>query len=98
MAHTCHATNCRVPVPPTMWGCRKHWFMVPKPIRDRIWQTYRAGQCDDMSPSGAYCQAAKDAVIAVAKKEGIEPDTRVYDMFLDSFKAYGESARKADHD
>lgn len=29
MAHTCHATNCTTPVPPTMWGCRKHWFMVP---------------------------------------------------------------------
>ena len=56
--------------------------MVPKPIRDRIWATYRDGQCDDMNPSDDYCTAARDAVIAVARKEGREPDTRLYDLFL----------------
>ena len=82
MAHSCHATDCRVAVPPEMWGCRRHWFMVPKPIRDRIWRSYRAGQCDDMTPSLEYCMAAKDAVIAVATKENLKPDTRIYDLFL----------------
>ena len=81
MAHTCHATNSTTPVPPTMWGCRKHWSMVPMAIRKRILATYRSGQCDDLSPSAEYCQAARDAVIAVAEKEGIEPDTVLYDMF-----------------
>ena len=90
MGHTCHATGCTVAVPPEMWGCRRHWFMVPKAIRDRIWQTYRAGQCDDMNPDNAYLNAAKEAVIAVAKREGREPDTQVYDMFLKSREAYGE--------
>ena len=80
--HHCHATNCRVPVPPEVWGCRRHWFMVPKVIRERIWNAYRSGQCDDMNPSMAYCSAARDAVIAVAEKEGIVPDTMLYDMFL----------------
>lgn len=83
MCGACHATKCNVRVPPEMWGCRKHWFMVPKVIRDRIWVTYRHGQCDDMRPSKAYCMAARDAVIAVAEKEGIEPDTRLYDRFLE---------------
>lgn len=55
--------------------------MVPKPIRDQIWRTYREGQCDDYDPSSEYCQAARAAVIAVAKKEGIEPDTSLYDIF-----------------
>lgn len=82
MAHHCHATNCKVNVPPEMFMCRKHWFMVPKVIRDRIWRTYRIGQCDDMNPSNAYCEAAKAGVIAVAKKEGIEPDTQLYDFFM----------------
>ena len=91
MAHTCHATGCTVPVPPEMWGCRRHWFMVHKAIRDRIWQTYRAGQCDDMNPDDAYLHAAKEAVIAVAKREGCEPDTQVYDMFLKSRATYAES-------
>lgn len=82
MSHTCHATACTANVPPTMWGCRRHWFMVPKAIRDRIWATYRVGQCDDKRPSRTYCEAARDAVIAVAKTEGIEPDTKLYDFFL----------------
>jgi len=63
--------------------------MVPKAIRDRIWRAYRQGQCDDMNPSKEYCEAAKAAVIAVAFKEDKIPDTRVYDMFLDSIKEYG---------
>ena len=66
-----------------MWGCAKHWYMVPRPIRDRIWATYRTGQCDDMNPSKSYCEAARAAVIAVAKKEGIAPDTKLYDFFLE---------------
>ena len=57
--------------------------MVPKSIRDRIWTTYRAGQCDDMNPSAEYCRAARDAVIAVALREGRTPDTTLYDHFLD---------------
>lgn len=84
MAHTCHATGCNAHVPPEMWGCRRHWYMVPKAIRERIWATYRPGQCDDMDPSDAYCNAARDAVIAVATKEGREPDTQLYDFFLSS--------------
>ena len=67
-----------------MFACRRHWFMVPKIWRDEIWRTYRVGQCDDQKPSRAYCLAAKAAVIAVAEKEGIEPDTTLYDFFLRS--------------
>jgi len=81
MAHHCHMTNCNVSVPPEMFACRRHWFMVPKPLRDAIWRTYRDGQCDTLDPSSEYCQAARAAVIAVAKREGIEPDTSLYDVF-----------------
>ena len=80
--HRCHATGCEAPVPPVMWGCRKHWFMVPRPIRMRILEAYRPGQCDDWKPSKEYLEAAKDGVIAVAEKEGKEPDTKLYDHFL----------------
>jgi hypothetical protein len=65
-----------------MWGCKKHWFMVPKALRDRIWTTYRVGQCDDMNPSRAYLVTAREAVIAVARRENIMPDTDLYDHFL----------------
>lgn len=82
MAHICHATGCRVSVPPEMWGCKRHWFMVPVAVRNRIWATYRPGQCDDMRPSREYCLAARMAVEAVALKEDLKPDTTLYDVFL----------------
>ena len=85
MSHHCHATDCTKPVPPQMWGCRQHWFMVPKPIRDEIWRTYRVGQCDDYKPSAAYLTAARAAVVFVAQKEGKTPDTLLYDRFMDAF-------------
>lgn len=80
--HHCHATRCRVSVPPEMLMCRRHWFMVPRDVRLKVWATYRQGQCDDLNPSAAYCRAAKAAVVAVATREGLEPDVSLYDMFL----------------
>lgn len=56
--------------------------MVSRTTRDRVWATYRVGQCDDMNPSKAYCEAARVAVIEVARREGVEPDTKLYDFFL----------------
>jgi len=86
MSHYCHITGCTIPTPPEIFACKRHWFMVPKLIRDRIWAAYRNGQCDDWKPSAEYCQAARDAVIAVAKKEGKTPDTALYDIFENSAK------------
>lgn len=35
-----------------------------------------------MNPSREYCEAAKAAVVAVAVKERLEPNTQLYDFFL----------------
>jgi hypothetical protein len=86
VSHTCHATGCWAKVPPEMFACRRHWFMVPPKIRARIWRAYRPGQCDDMSPSKEYLRAAREAVIAVAAREGVEPDTLLYDRMLESLE------------
>jgi hypothetical protein len=43
-----------------MWGCREHWFRLPKPLRDRIWATYVPGQEITKTPSAAYLTAATD--------------------------------------
>lgn len=67
--HHCHARRCTVPVPPEMLMCRRHWFMVPKKLRDAVWATYRPGQCDDKQPSEAWHKAADAAILAVAQKE-----------------------------
>lgn len=84
MSHTCHAVGCNRPVPPSMLMCRTDWALVPEPLKRRVWQTYRPGQCDDWQPSQAYCEAAKAAVLAVARAHGItvapnEPKVALYD-------------------
>lgn len=56
--HTCHWPGCTQQVPPAMWGCRAHWFRLPKSLRDRIWATYRPGQEITMTPSREYLEAA----------------------------------------
>ena len=45
--HPCFATGCHIHVPTTLLMCRRHWYMVPKPLRDAIWQTYRDGPSGD---------------------------------------------------
>jgi hypothetical protein len=58
VVHTCHWPGCPAKVPPAMWGCRKHWFTLPKMLRDRIWANYRPGQEIDKRPSETYLEVA----------------------------------------
>lgn len=58
--HHCHWPGCEAQVPPAMWGCKAHWFRLPKALRDRIWATYAPGQEVDMTPSAEYLQVADD--------------------------------------
>lgn len=59
--HTCHWPGCDRQVPPAMWGCRPHWYSLPKDLRDAIWRTYRPGQEISRTPSESYLQAARNA-------------------------------------
>lgn len=58
--HHCHWPGCPKQVPPALWGCREHWFRLPKYLRDRIWAAYRPGQEKDMRPSREYLEAARE--------------------------------------
>ena len=58
MIHLCHWPECEKEVPPAMWGCKAHWFTLPKKIRDRIWATYVPGQEITKTPSAEYLDAA----------------------------------------
>ena len=49
--------------------CRRHWFMVPKVLRDEVWATYRTGQEITKDPSEEYLDAMLAAVNAVDAKE-----------------------------
>lgn len=57
--HECHWPGCGQQVPPALWGCKRHWMMLPKRLRDAIWASYRPGQEKDMKPSKAYLEAAR---------------------------------------
>jgi hypothetical protein len=79
MPHTCHAVACRKPVPPAMFMCRSHWYSIPKPDRDKVWDLYRAGQENDKRPSHEYLRATNRMIIELAEKEGHteHPDYRL---------------------
>lgn len=59
--HTCHWPGCTKKVPPRMWGCGRHWNMLPEYIRDAIWNAYVPGQEVRKDPSPAYLRAAQAA-------------------------------------
>ena len=70
MVHECHAIGCKVAVPPKMLMCLRHWRMVPRPLQQRVWETYRPGQEATKDPSQEYMTEHLAAVAAVAQAEG----------------------------
>lgn len=88
-AHTCHAMGCKRSCPPKYLMHPGHWRMVPKADQLAVLATYRPGQEIDMDPSPAYLQAAMEAVMAVAIKEGYTdeeikaaPEVQMYARWL----------------
>jgi len=57
--HRCHFPGCDKKVSPAVWGCPRHWFMLPKHLRDRIWATFEPGQEITKTPSKEYVAAVK---------------------------------------
>jgi hypothetical protein len=68
--HYCHAMQCFTEVPPKMFMCKPHWRMLPKAMRDAIWDNYRPGQEIDKEPTNDYVIAASRAIAHIAVKEG----------------------------
>jgi hypothetical protein len=58
--HECHWPKCNRQVPPAMWGCREHWFMLPKYLRNKIWAAYVIGQEKRGDPSDEYMEVMKE--------------------------------------
>lgn len=76
--HACHWPGCERQVPPAMWGCREHWFKLPKPLRDQIWKEYRPGQEIDGRPSARYLATAQLVQMWIAGKLEIRADGTVH--------------------
>lgn len=77
-SHTCHWPGCGKQVPPAMWGCREHWFRLPKSLRDGIWQEYRPGQEQDGRPSVRYVAVAMLVQEWIAGRIEIRADGSVH--------------------
>lgn len=71
-AHHCHARNCREAVPPKMFMCRRHWYMVPKALRDAVWAAYVPGQENRKDPTSRYLVIAETAISYVAMHEYLQ--------------------------
>jgi len=64
MNHECPADRCSRSVPSHMLMCRNHWFMVPKPLRDDVWDAYAGGSGVGSDAHNEAIMAAIDAVNA----------------------------------
>lgn len=69
-SHTCHATGCTTEVPERYLMCRRHWWMVPRGMQQRLWQVYRPGQEITKDPSPEYLDVAMEIIHYVSRKEG----------------------------
>lgn len=58
--HYCHWPGCPEEVKPAFWGCKKHWYTLPKELRTKIWKAYVPGQEIKMNPSKEYLTAAEE--------------------------------------
>lgn len=71
--HTCHAMGCERVVPPAMFMCRQHWFMLPRLMRAEVWAAYVPGQEITKTPTDKYLHVAMTAIRWLAEKEGRIP-------------------------
>ena len=75
LPHYCHArrlTGCAAEVPPKMFMCKRHWFMLPKRMRDAIWAAYQPGQEDRLvRPTEEYFRVTDEAEVYVAEREAV---------------------------
>lgn len=61
-----------------MWGCREHWFKLPKPLRDQVWREYRPGQEITKTPSVRYLAVAALVQGWIAGKVTINKDGSIF--------------------
>lgn len=90
--HTCHAHGCAISVPPKMFMCRKHWLLLPKPIRDAIWAEYRPGQERSKTPSLRYLAVQQYAICRVAFRPNDEEAAAISFQYLESAFAWRAEA------
>ncbi len=59
-AGRCPLAGCAEKIDPSRLMCRRHWYRVPKRLRDQVWATWRSGH-------GALSAAHQEAVLAAIR-------------------------------
>jgi hypothetical protein len=67
--HYCHAPGCSVVVPPKLFMCKRHWYKLPKRLRDAIWANYVPGQERRKDPTDSYLEVARECQAYIASQE-----------------------------
>ena len=52
--HKCPWPGCGQRVPRHLWGCKPHWYRLPRELRDHLWAAYRG---DDLTEHAAALEA-----------------------------------------
>jgi hypothetical protein len=52
----CPVPGCDHLIDPSRLMCRRHWYVVPKQLRDQVWATWRSGE-------GVFSREHQDAVL-----------------------------------
>jgi hypothetical protein len=58
--HDCHWPGCGRQVPPALWGCKEHWFLLPIALRNKLWMVYVPGQEEKGNPTKEYVKVARE--------------------------------------
>jgi hypothetical protein len=68
--HTCHAFDCKRPIPRRLLMCPAHWALVPSNLQAEIYRLYQPGQEQGkVRPSPAWIRAARIAQFTVKAAE-----------------------------
>jgi hypothetical protein len=57
----CAVPGCGEAIDPSRLMCRRDWYLVPKPMRDQVWCTWRSGQG---AISREHEEAVRKAILA----------------------------------
>jgi hypothetical protein len=56
--HKCNWPNCEKEVPSELWGCKKHWYMLPHVLRNKVVSSETTGNLGMACVS--YASAAEE--------------------------------------
>jgi len=69
--HECPATACTREVRQDMLMCSSHWYMVPAPLRNAVWNAWQAGAGAGTARHAAAIRAAIRSVNEKLAARGI---------------------------